>query len=194
MSLNLRLFAAFAVFLIPFSSFADTDPAKYPLGMSPKSLHDKLVLDQFVFESFTSKKIVAIKRVVVAPNQGEEFPNVVESTKITASMCSGKLFKLIMSSLYGGDRKPLLLGRKSFYKYLKDNGAVNDDINIHKAPDNPRVVLKYSIDRNNQASKDVRGTEIVKVALGESKNVTDKLKMPLLEMTYMLENKWFCPS
>jgi hypothetical protein len=185
---------ALGIMCIARTASADTDISKYPLGMSPKTLHDTLVSDKFVFESFTEKKIVALKRVAVNASNGSEFTDIIESTKITASICSGKLFRLKMTTVYGGNREALLLGRKSFYKYLKDNNAVNEKIDVHKVQNNPGVVLAYTIDRNNQARKDVRGTEVAKVSLGISAKITNLKKEPLLKMTYYLTNKWFCPN
>jgi len=174
---------------------ADVDVTNYPLGISPRTLHDKLVADRFVFLEFSNKKIIAVKKVVTDVSQGQDFPDLTQSTTLTVSVCAGKVFKIMMNSVYGGDRDALLMGRKSFYKYLKDNSAVNDKILLHKNEANPQVVLWFSIDRNNQANKEVRGTEIIKLALSHSSNVTSgKPPKPLLEMNYYIENKWFCPN
>jgi hypothetical protein len=92
------------------------------------------------------------------------------------------------------------MGRKSLYKYLKENNAINDAISLHKNETNPRVVLSYSIDRNSQADRNIRGTEVIKVALDMSTRITIKNpnnrdeNIPLLQMTYQLKNKWFCPN
>jgi hypothetical protein len=182
-----------AMMTISVPSFADVGVTKYPLGMSPKTLHNKLVADKFVFEAFTTNEIRAVKRIAIDTDSGTEFPDATQSTTLNAKICAGKVFRIQMTSVYNGDRNALLIGRKLFYKYLKDNNAVNDSINLHKVDLNPRVVLGFSIDRNIQKNSEVRGTEIAKLALGTSKRITSN-KKPLLEMNYFLENKWFCPN
>ena len=172
---------------------ADVDVTNYPLGISPKTLHDKLVTDRFVFEKFSDKEIRAVKKVVTRTDANTEYPDIAQSTTLTAWICAEKVFRIRMTSVYGADRNALLMGRKSFYSYLKINKAVNDAINLHKGKGNPRVVLGFSIDRSGQTNKEVRGTEVAKLALGTSSNITSD-KEPLLEMTYSLENKWFCPN
>ena len=149
------------------TSFADVDVTTYPLGDSPNTMHDKLVEDKFVFEKFSNREIKAVKKIVVPSNSGEEFPDLYQSTTITAKICEGRIYELRMSSVYGGDRNALLMGRKLIYKYLKDNNAVNDKIFLHTNEQNPQVVLWFSIDRDSQANKAIRGTEMVKLALGE---------------------------
>ena len=121
-----------AVVFGSIATHADTDMTKYPLGASPMTLHDKLIADRFVFEKFTDKQIVAIKRTAKKAEAGEEFPDILESTKIIADICSGKVFRLKMDSYYGGKFLTLLFGRKLFYDYLKKNDAVNSSLNINK--------------------------------------------------------------
>jgi len=176
---------------------ADVNVTNYPLGISPKTLHDKLVADRFVFEKFSDKEIRAVKKVVTGAETQTEYPDIAQSTTLTAWICAGKVFRIRMTSVYGGDRNALLMGRKSFYSYLKNNKAVNDAINLHKGKGNPQVVLGFSIDRSGQTNKEVRGTEMAKLALGTSSTLSSTLKEgtePLLEMSYSLENKWFCPK
>jgi hypothetical protein len=184
--------------LVAFSStatIADVDVTKYPLGMSPKALHDNLVNDKFVFKKFSSTEIRAVKKVAVEAKEGSEFPEITQSTSLIAKICAGKVYQIKMNSIYGGDRTSLLMGRKMLYKYLKDNSATNDGINLHKNKSDPTVVLGFSIDRNSQTNKAVRGTEIVKLALGTRKDVVSaRTKLPFLQMSYLLENKWFCPN
>jgi hypothetical protein len=181
---------------IPFSANADIDITSLGLGISPSALHDALVTEQFVFKNFTAKRIVAIKKSAVESRPGTEFPQIYESTEVTAKMCSGKVFELQMRSIYGSDIKNLLLGRKQFYSYLEKNKALAELIKTHKKEDNPQVVLKFQIDRNASGGS-VRGTENAQVAIGISKRLwrgTEQNKEPILEMTYVLRNKWFCPE
>ena len=185
---------AISVMLAVGVARADVDVTKYPLGMSPKELHDKLVADKFVFEAFTADEIRAVKKIAIDTNRGTEYPDAIQSTNLKANICAGKVFKITMASVYSADRGALLIGRKSFYKYLKDNNAVNDSIQLHQAETNPSVVLGYSIDRNSQTNKSVRGNEVAKLSLGTSRKIVAKDQSPLLQMTYFLENKWFCPN
>jgi len=193
--LSILKISAFTVLLLVKSSvvYADVDVTKYPLGISPKTLHDLLVNDNFVFKKFTGSAIQAIKKVAVPIKPGSEISDVIESTTLTAKLCAGKMYEIQMTSVYTGDRTALLMGRKNLYKYLKENNAINDGISLHKNETNPRVVLSYSIDRNSQADRNIRGTEVIKVALDTSTRITIE-NIPLLQMTYQLKNKWFCPN
>ena len=201
MNINIRVLLLFCILgasVLTNDAYADVDPTKYPLGISPKSFHNKLIADKFVFKKFTEKEIHAVKKVAVAVIQGSEIPNITESTSIVAKFCSGKMSQLIMQSSYGANRDALLLGRKNVYKYLKDNKAINDGIDLHKDAKNPRVVLSFLIDRNSQKSRDVRGTEIIKLSLDQSlkleRTVAKNLRVKVLKMTYFFQNKWFCPN
>jgi len=174
-------------------AFADVVISNYTLGISPKAFHDKLVSDKFVFKKFTRSQIHAVKKIAANVTAGSEFPDATESTEIKARICSGKIFIITMTSVYNGNQRKLLLGRKSFYQYLRDNNAVYESINLHKNEDNPQAVLNFTIDRNNQTNKNIKGIESAKVAIGMSRRLT-KNNVPLLEMRYSLENKWFCPN
>jgi len=183
-------------YCIPYSANADIDITSLGLGISPSALHNALVTEQFVFKEFTAKRIVAIKKSAIASREGTEFPQIIESTEIIAKMCAGKVYELKMRSLYGSDVKNLLMGRKQFYSYLEKNNALAKLIKTHKKEDNSQVVLKFQIDRNVSGGS-VRGTENAQVAIGISKRLwrgSKQNKEPILEMTYVISNKWFCPE
>lgn len=177
--------------LLSHTANADIDITSVGLGISPSALHDRFLTDKFVFRTFTKKRIVAIKKTVISHDPGTEFPTIIASTEVTAKVCSGKVFELKMTSLYGSDTKSLLLGRKQFYSYLEKNKALAKLIKTHKKQDNSQVVLNFQIDRNAGGGS-VRGTENAQVAIGITKRL--KASRPILQMTYRLRNKWFCPE
>jgi len=175
---------------------AEVEFWKYELGISPQSLHDRLVGDKFVFKVFSDRKIVAIKRVAIVPNEvGEEISEIVESTRLTATICSNKVKKLDVQSVYSFNQSKLFAARKKFYEYLNENKALptKNAIRPNKNAKSSSVTLEFEIDRNNQGRSDIRGIETAKVSIFESLrlNVND---VPALEMRYVIENTWFCPN
>jgi hypothetical protein len=186
--------SAAMILALPLPVYADIDISKTALGISPVTLHDYLSKEKFVFHKFSDKEIVAVKRIIGKVDSGTEFPDVNESTKITANICSGKVFRITMNSVYMGNTNSLLLGRKHFYEYIKENSGVLKGIDTHKSVENPTVVESFIIDRNKSGTS-VRGSEEIKIALEYSRVVRNNNKDdPVLMMTYVLENKWFCPD
>jgi hypothetical protein len=173
-----------------------------PLGSSMKVLLDTLAAKEFVFTKVSDDSVEGAKLVLLSPRPLTELPAIVSSAQIKLSLCAGKVYRIELTSVDEMNIETLLLNRKKVYDYVKTNGGVPKELNLHPQPTNPRVVEGYEIDRAAQRNSQVRGLESVQLTLEfhpsltrmipdvSGRQVTEKV----LQMTYRIENRWFCPS
>ena len=168
---------------------ADMDFTTITLGSSPNVVQDMLSENKFMFSRFSEKKFTA-RKIIIAPTSegvptGTEYPDVYPSTEVNGSFCSGKLFRLDVTSHYIGPMN-LFQGRKQIYSYIKNNDGVFDKLGLSQKKEDPNVGFSFIIDRSGGGGS-VKGEEKITVLL----DATDDR---YLKMRYRLENKWFCPE
>jgi len=190
-----------ALFGVFFSTvvFSDVKVDDYPLGMSSEELTQRLLKDGFYIYELSKDSIKAKKLAIDLndfsnsknPDEAKaEFPQFSVSTDVEFAFCEKKLYRETVQSFYYNELINVWAARKSIYKYLDDNKAVQTDIRLSQTDEDNNVGFAYKIDRSALGGS-AKGEENVTVQLYVPTKPNDRRR---LSMKYRLENKWFCPE
>ena len=186
----LRIF--FFLFLYVFSTsyvLSDISIKSLSLGISPEKLQTQLKSEGFIFLSISEDKIEARKLAYVSGFSGfSEYRSFTPSIELSAEICNGRVNKISYQTVFQGNQRQLLMGRKEIYQYLVDNEAQLQRIGINQNETSSQVVETFVIDRN-AVQGTVKGEEIVSFALAESTEFQNTLKLDV-----RMSNNWFCPE